>query len=258
MSEIRSVTLLLGSRKLPTYMVEALRRMEAETSASVDLIVIASSPERSRKSAKDRGVLVLKKALKPIFGTTQVWEPIEQLPFLADVEVIESPLDTDYEFGVGIPPEMVERIASETDIVVHFGVGILKGDILREPEFGVIGFHHGDLYEHRGAHAGFWEFIRNEPVSGVTLQQYTEQLDAGRIICLEHVDIRDAGSWGEVRNRLYRASEPMLAKAVQLLNDSTYVPRKVPSEELGEMHYRSDRTWRELLEWLLVELRSRL
>lgn len=142
--------------------------------------------------------------------------------------------------------------------MIHYGVGILKGDILHKPTHCVIGFHHGDIRYHRGAQAGFWEFIRDEPTAGVTLQQYTSELDSGRIVCLKQVDIREAHSWGEVRNRMYAASEPMIAEAITKLSDPDFSPETVPPDDLGEMHYSSDVTWLVRLQWLFAEIRGRI
>lgn len=258
MTRIQSITLLVGNDTLPTYMVEALRRTELRTSASIELVVLTKPLATESQSLISRCVSGIKKALKPILGTDQQWVPIDEIDFLSNCETIHVDPKQRDTVGVELPDEIVDRIADETDLVVHYSVGILKGSILHEPTHGVIGFHHGDIRCHRGTHAGFWEFLRNEPTAGVTLQQYTSDLDAGRILCLEEVDIRDTDSWGEVRERMYAASEPMIAEAITKLNDPHFSPERVPPDELGEMHYSSDVTWFVRLRWLVAEIRGRI
>jgi folate-dependent phosphoribosylglycinamide formyltransferase PurN len=258
MTGIQSVTLLVGTDTLPTYMFEALRRIEEQTPASIELLVLTTPLTTDDNSLVSRCVGAVKKVLKPVLGTEQQWIPIDEIEFLSTCETVR--VDPEQRAGVGVdlPDEIIDRIAAETDVVVHYGVGILKGDILYKPNHGVIGFHHGDIRYHRGAQAGFWEFIRDEPTAGVTLQQYTSELDSGRIICLEQIDIRDAHSWGEVRNRMYAASEPMIAEAITKVNDPDFSPETVPSDDLGEMHYSFDMTWFVRLQWLIAEIRGRI
>ena len=68
------------------------------------------------------------------------------------------------------------------DLMLRFGSGILRGDILNICKFGVISLHHGDNREFRGTPAGFWEVFYSAPSSGFIIQQLTEELDAGKVL----------------------------------------------------------------------------
>ena len=51
------------------------------------------------------------------------------------------------------------------DLLLHFGSGILRGDILIAARFGILSFHHADNKINRGQPAGFWEvYFRQEAV----------------------------------------------------------------------------------------------
>jgi len=68
------------------------------------------------------------------------------------------------------------------DFILRFGFGIIKGDILNIARYGIWSFHHGDEQKYRGTPPGFWEIYENNEITGMVLQQLTEQLDAGVIL----------------------------------------------------------------------------
>lgn len=70
----------------------------------------------------------------------------------------------------------------DLDLMLRFGSGILRGDILKICKFGIISLHHGDNREFRGTPAGFWEVFYSAPSSGFIIQQLTEDLDAGKVL----------------------------------------------------------------------------
>ena len=88
-----------------------------------------------------------------------------------------------------IPSEHAAYIGERADVVIRFGFGFLVGDVLSAPEHGVLSFHHGDITRYRGQPMGFWEFVQDEPVAGITVQQLTEELDAGTIAAFRAVTI---------------------------------------------------------------------
>jgi methionyl-tRNA formyltransferase len=140
--------------------------------------------------------------------------PVSELSGFEDAEIIEcAPVPAD---GLGneLPQSATDRL-SEVDVAVRFGFGILKGDALTAPQYGILSYHHGDLTEYRGRPAGFHEFIHQEPTAGVTVQRLNESLDGGAVAAFEAVDIGDVTSWSEVLSRLYRVSPDLLPIAVQ-------------------------------------------
>lgn len=77
----------------------------------------------------------------------------------------------------------IERIrAAQLDVLLRFGFGIIRGEILDAARCGVWSYHHGDNRRYRGGPALFWEIYDGNPVSGTTLQVLTEELDGGRVI----------------------------------------------------------------------------
>lgn len=79
--------------------------------------------------------------------------------------------------------ELDEIVGARLDVLVRFGFRILEGDILAAAKYGVWSYHHGDNLVNRGGPPGFWEVMRNEPVTGAVLQVLSERLDAGKVLC---------------------------------------------------------------------------
>lgn len=118
-----------------------------------------------------------------------------------------------------IPTETAQKAAKHADVGVRFGFGFLVGPILSELEYGVLSYHHGDIREYRGRPMGFWEFIHGEKTAGVTVQQLTEELDAGKVAASETVDISDQYTWESIKQELYRASDDVIIDAVRAVQD---------------------------------------
>lgn len=68
------------------------------------------------------------------------------------------------------------------DLLLHFGSGILRGEILQAARFGVLSLHHADNRINRGQPAGFWEVYFRQDSTSFIIQQLTEQLDAGNVL----------------------------------------------------------------------------
>jgi hypothetical protein len=225
---------VLCDPKIGAWAIETLERAIEETDAEIVLLVIndgaraLESVDRPRyeqwldhlRDGLDEGLWGLsRKAAYAIAGTPwyQRQHPVETVECFEDVPTEWcSPHPADG-LGVELPTETVERIERETDVVVRFGFGILQGGVLDAPRHGVLSFHHGDIRAYRGRPAGFWEFLQEECVAGVTLQRLTPELDGGAIVAFDTVDITDAPTWQTVRERLFVASLDLLAEGIASL-----------------------------------------
>jgi hypothetical protein len=70
----------------------------------------------------------------------------------------------------------------ELDFILRFAFGIVRGEILRVPRYGVWSFHHDDEMRYRGGPPAFWEIYRGDPYTSVVLQRLTERLDGGVVL----------------------------------------------------------------------------
>ena len=79
--------------------------------------------------------------------------------------------------------EDIDRLSvDDVDVYLRLGFGILKGDVLNIGRLGIWSYHHGDNRIVRGLPPGFWENYNNEPVTGITLQILSEELDGGKVL----------------------------------------------------------------------------
>jgi methionyl-tRNA formyltransferase len=76
---------------------------------------------------------------------------------------------------LSFPEEGVKKIKDHNfDVILRLGSGILTGQILNTPRFGVISMHHGDNRVNRGGPPGFWEVLNREPSTGFIIQKLTD------------------------------------------------------------------------------------
>ena len=68
------------------------------------------------------------------------------------------------------------------DMVIRFGLNIIRGSFLEYFPKGVFSFHHGDNRYFRGSPPGFWEVFSDAELSGVIIQRLTNVLDGGNVL----------------------------------------------------------------------------
>lgn len=233
------VGLLVGTETLPEWVARALERVAEQPETEITLVVRVTEEENTGPSSNMPGLADWAYRMKvALFGEAKSRRQLSEIDCLDSARHVECetmPADT---VGVTFPPEIVSEM-SAVDVAVHVGVGIIKGDILTAPTDGILSYHHGDIREYRGSSAGFWEFLNDEDEIGVTLQQLTETLDGGRIVVLERVDISDAHTLNEIRNRARAVSEEMLPEAISRLKDPSFSPEQPDS--LGKLYYQAER-----------------
>lgn len=92
--------------------------------------------------------------------------------------------ETDYDGSWQVLPAQVIRDlrAGSFDVILKFGMGLLRvppEGVLATP---ILSYHHGDPDRYRGRPAGFWEMMDRSPVMGQVVQVITNKLDAGIIV----------------------------------------------------------------------------
>ncbi|MGB9963769.1 formyltransferase family protein [Halobacterium hubeiense] len=237
------VCLLTADETLPAWAAAAVEELVAETAAEVTLVVEdATTTERSAGDAARRLVELREWGVVAagieLFGDELPAErsvPIRSIEGVADADWVTCEPDTVDGWKHRLPERAVDRMA-DADVAVRFGFGFLVGDALTAPEEGVLSFHHGDFREYRGQPMGFWEYVHGRDEAGVTLQRINETLDGGEVVTSRRVDVADAATWGEVRQRLFDASEGMLADGVRRLAREDVEPETLAADELGDLY----------------------
>lgn len=114
---------------------------------------------------------------------TSKTNPFQPLKLSFDENLIHYTTPIQKKFSDWVDEECLNFIKDKNpDIILRFGFRILRGPILGIPKFGIWSLHHGDNKINRGGPPAFWEVVNKESISGITLQQITENLDGGKVI----------------------------------------------------------------------------
>jgi len=234
---------LLCEETMSPWQIAAADRMVGETEATVTTALVNDEPPRStvetlrravelREWAAVSGVRALVARLSGTDSRASV--PLSDVDALDGATRIRCRPEIVDGWKYRLPADAVEEAAGQADVAVLFGFGFVVGPVLEAFDHGVLSFHHGDLRQYRGQPMGFWEYVNGETVGGVTLQRLTDTLDGGEILCVEYVPIHDAPRWGDVKDRLFDASEEMLAEGIRRVQDDSFRP-ETPTE-LGDLY----------------------
>jgi hypothetical protein len=238
------VALLLDSESVQRWSARALEELARETDVDVRVVVIDDSErppmgERIKRNVLGNGIWgfyiagrwLARRIVDTAVPSYRETVPMDHIACLSDAERIHC---TPIRDGVWneFPDSITERLA-DVDVAIRFGFGLVKGDVLTAPKYGVLSYHHGDLREYRGPPTGFWEYVHGRETAGVTVQRLNESIDGGEITAYTDVDIGDAATWEEVQRRLFEASVPVLSTAVENVQDPD--PIETP-DDLGEYY----------------------
>lgn len=129
--------------------------------------------------------------------------------------------------------EIVKQL--NLDLIIRCGSGILKGDILNIPKFGILSYHHGDNRWNRGGPPGFWEVMYKKSSSGVILQKLDENLDGGQVLIrgnfptqisaylnMKNLQQRSNFFLEKVISHIYENDKLPTDKAINIFSDAIY------------------------------------
>lgn len=122
-----------------------------------------------------------------------------------------------------LPPETVELIRDRCDLAIRFGFGLLRGDVLRAPEFGVLSFHPADIRQYRGLGVP-QAWLDGQDTMGVTLQRLSEEIDGGEIIAYDETDVSECATLWDVYDVLHEVKAKLLAEGIENLRDPSFEP----------------------------------
>jgi hypothetical protein len=179
---VLKIGFLLDSFSVPRWQREIIQFIVKHPALSVKLVALNVAPPKAK--IKSRFVYKFFRRLdRKIFRVPHDAFTIEKTDTMfRDVEVLRIQTSRK-KFVTIISEEDTAKIKDKNlDVLIRFGFGIIKGDILSAARFGVWSLHHGDHAVNRGGPPGFWEVVNREHVTGVTLQQLTEKLDGGVVL----------------------------------------------------------------------------
>lgn len=95
------------------------------------------------------------------------------------------------------------------DLIIKFGMNLLKDPQDIPSKYGVLSFHHGDPSEYRGRPSGFYELINGANHVGAVVQQLSNKLDGGTI--------RSFGKYRIINHSYRQTLENLFANSASLL-----------------------------------------
>ena len=221
------IGLLLNSLIVPLWVAELVQYLQRDNRFNMCFVAVnQSSPQKHQKIffyklLRKVDERIMKMANSP-FKRTSI-----SLPGVPHISVF--PIQKKY--SDYFSNEVVKEIQSyDADIILRFGFRILRGDILHSAKFGILSLHHGDVDTYRGGPPAFWEVFHNYPVTGVSLQILTENLDAGQIIDRCFLNTYPF-SFYRNQHRVYWAGEKIFKEQLSKIADlgpNAYFQSKLP------------------------------
>lgn len=116
-------------------------------------------------------------------------------------------------------PAYAQESLQGCDVVIKFGMTLLKDPQDIPVPNGVLSYHHGDPEAFRGRPAGFYEQYSGQSTMGIIVQRLTNTLDGGDVLARAYSPIRRT-SYARTLNRAYEAGIPLLSKAIEAIRES--------------------------------------
>lgn len=122
-------------------------------------------------------------------------------------------------------PEFISEFASlEPDIAVVVAFRMLPEAIWSIPKLGTFNLHASLLPQYRGAAPINWAIINGEKKSGVTTFLIDREIDTGRIIFSEEVEIGKNDTAGDLHDKLMVIGANLVLKTVKALAENRVNP----------------------------------
>lgn len=137
------------------------------------------------------------------------------------------------------PAEVARMVAARPDIVLVFGTGILRGDLISAFEGRIINIHLGLSPYYRGAGTNFWPLVNREPeYVGATIHYLDAGIDTGPMLAHARPTIARGDGPHDIGNKTIVAAADALMRAAAAHVAGT--ARPVPQWSAGRLYQRKD------------------
>ena len=123
-----------------------------------------------------------------------------------------------------LPSAIVEEL-NDFDVVLKFGMGLLKVPPPEALSTPILSYHHGDPDYFRGRPAGFWEMTENASAMGQVVQVIGDRLDAGKVVAFAETKVFP-WSYRATLKEAYRHSPLIMDSAVRNAISGVYLSKK--------------------------------
>lgn len=119
----------------------------------------------------------------------------------------------------------------EVDVVVKFGLGLLRVPAEADLPIPILSFHHGDPRAYRGRPAGFYEMLHRKAFVGQVVQVLSNRLDQGEVLAFGETRVVPH-SYRETLIAAFSLSQTLLRKALHAFSSG----EKVDLEPEGPLY----------------------
>ncbi len=123
--------------------------------------------------------------------------------------------------------ETFRSLAPDLVVLAAYGQWLPR-EIIDQPELGCLNIHPSLLPKYRGSAPINWPIINGEKVTGITIMQMTEELDAGDIILQEETPIGVNETFDQMHDRLAHRGAELLIRAIGMTVSGTV--HRVPQD----------------------------
>ncbi len=136
--------------------------------------------------------------------------------------------------------EFVERLAAmQVDLVVSVAAPeIFKPPLLRVARLGCINIHSGRLPRYRGMMPTFWQLRHGEHEAVVTIHEMAEKLDAGGVIAMRAVELRERDVLDRVITATKRDGARAMIEVLERTAKAGELPPAVPLDMTQAGYFR--------------------
>ncbi len=137
-----------------------------------------------------------------------------------------------------IPVYQVEKLRLEADVILNLDFDlivtcaygqIVPTSILNKPKLGSINVHGSLLPKYRGASPIQTSLINGDKVTGVTIMEMIDKMDAGKMFAKEEVIISEEDNYTSLTKKITLAGKSCLIKMLP-----SYIEGKIKGEEQNE------------------------
>ncbi|GAA4106243.1 glucosamine inositolphosphorylceramide transferase family protein [Enteractinococcus coprophilus] len=219
---MRAALLLGPDRTLKAWEYEALE-LAIESGLDVTTVLHCTNdqhPPRQAKHAVYRALTMAGRPRMPMLRDRDVTPLLRN-----DVEIIYFPSEWEGTWQ-RVPADVAEQL-QDHDVVVKFGMNLLKGPEDLPVTHGVVAYHDANPEAHRGRPHGFHELASGEATMNVTVHQLSNTPNNGRVLAEAYSRVVPT-SYRSTLNNAYETSVPLLAKAIGALKNQSVVPNATP------------------------------
>ena len=110
------------------------------------------------------------------------------------------------------------------DLIIIVAFKILPISILEIPTIGSVNIHASLLPKYRGAAPIHWAVVNGDKETGISIFFLNEQVDAGKLILQEKIEILPTENTGDVYQKLMELGASSITKAINLIKADSFVP----------------------------------